>query len=267
MARTNPFQRTAYSPQSANYKPVRDAFSVADFADSTFSGHDLQVYFNEIKVGNVEAVSWTIQTETVSNHVMGRRDPVAFTQGKRVVVGSMVLQQFARHALLQQVFKLHNKVNGLDIGTIGDLWNLSSGAPTNGVNLANGNVNTANTRGSNPLGVTSSFSNTDANNLGNLSNFRGLSAQDQQDQLRDQIIDAARFVRDTKVMYSDQIPPFDIALVGVNKSGAAARCLLHGIQITQETGGYSQNDMGNSVGMAFVALAVTPWTAIETINR
>jgi len=254
--RTNPFQRGAYSSYSANYKPKKASYSVTDYADKTFSGHDHQVYFNDTKVGNAEAISWTTSTETVSNHVMGRRDPVAFTQGKRVVVGSLVLQEFAQHAFLHEIWRLHES----RLGVIGDLWNLSQG--TNGLNLSNGTFDTTQVVGSNALGGGFTYQSPDANNLGGLSNFRGLSATDLQAQLKEQIIDAASAAKNVILQYADQIPPFDITLVGVNKSGAARKCTLFGVQITQETGGISQADMGGQMGMAFVALAVSPWTAL-----
>ena len=267
MAIANPFERGAYSSVSRAYSPVKNNYSLTDFADQTFSGHDLQVYFNDIKVGNLESVSWTTSTETVSNHVMGRRDPVAFTQGKRVIVGSIVMQKFARDALLQQVFQFHRR----NIGTIGDLWTI--GQAVNGLNLAgNGTINTAQVvNGSSTLASSSGASgtvvtNVDANTFSGLTNFRGLSPAELAQQVNDQIRDAANFTKNLIVKYPDQLPPFNITLVGVNKSGAAARCMLYGVQITQETDGFSQQDLGSSTGFAFVCLSKDPWTAIETNN-
>jgi hypothetical protein len=266
MATNNPFERFAYSYQDKSaYTSARPTkYTSTNFAEQTFSGHDLQAFFNDIKVGNLESVSWTISTETVGNYVMGKRDPAAHTQGKRVIVGSMVMQQFARHALIQEVFQMHRR----GLGTIGDLWNLSQGM-SNGNNLRNGNFSADQATGTNSLrasGNSNPFDSGDAANFGGLTNFRGLSPDDFNRQLMDQIIETANIVGATKVIYADQLPAFNITLVGANKAGAAARCTLFGVQITQETGGYSQNDLGSSIGMSFVAQTVSPWTAIETVT-
>jgi hypothetical protein len=76
----------------------------------------------------------------------------------------------------------------------------------------------------------------------------------------------ARIVGSQKFMYSDQVPPFDMTLIGVNTQGAASRCALLGMRITQETAGISTNDMGNAVGMSFVALSIDPWSKVENID-
>jgi hypothetical protein len=109
--RKNVFQRYAYSPRY-NYQtepglddPMADGNNMV-----VFSGGDMQAYINNIKVGNLESVTWSISVEVVGNYVMGRRDAVIYTTGKRVVVGSLVLSQYDRHALLEQVFSVSKKV-------------------------------------------------------------------------------------------------------------------------------------------------------------
>jgi hypothetical protein len=265
MPRTNPFERAAYNNNTRRGYFNNPDYVLPNVADQTFSGHDIQAYYNDIKVGNLEQISWTVSTETVGNFAMGQRDPLAHTQGKRVIVGSMVMQQYARHALLQQVFQLHRRA----IGTIGDLWNLSSttsGVGSNGSNIVNGQFDTAKSAGATGLrAVRPQFEGPEAAQYNGISGFRGLSYDDIANQVANQVRETANAVANQPFMYADQLPPFDITLVGVNKSGAAAKCTLFGVTITNETGGMSLNDLGNSIGMSFVCIARTPWEAIETI--
>jgi len=93
--------------------------------------------------------------------------------------------------------------------------------------------------------------------------LRGISRTAYEQELLRMETDAARSQGSVKFNYSDQLPPFDLTLVGVTKSGHAARCSIFGMQVTQETAGFSQNDLGNSVGMSFVALAVSPWGSLD----
>lgn len=252
----NVFQRYAYSPryQIKGEDPKRFE---ADNNLVVFSGGDLTAYINNIKVSNLESVTWSTSVEVAGNYVMGRRNAVTYTKGKRVVVGSMVLSQYDKHALIEHVFHVSER----GISTIGGLWNPSTNV---GNALATGNrAFTA------PGGVgTTTYIEKDQNVLGtdviqgnNYLN-RGLSREAFERQLQQQYAETAQLVGAQKFNYSDQIPPFDLTLVGVTQSGDAARCSLFGITVTQETGGFSQNDLGNSVGMSFVALAVSPWRPI-----
>jgi hypothetical protein len=253
----NPFQRYAYSntatksdPNTTDYVPQNNLV--------VFSGGDLHAYINNRKVGNLESVTWSISVEVVGNYVMGRRDAVLYTTGKRVVVGSIVLSQYDRHALLEQVFN----ISGLGITTQGSLWNNDpaltlGGFPVNRETItAPGGVNTAQYIEADASKVSDAI-------RGSVSLTRGLSRSAFEVQLQQQLAETARIVGAQKFNYSDQLPPFDLTLVGVTKGGDAARCSLFGLQVTQETAGFSQNDLGNSVGMSFVALAVSPWRPVE----
>ncbi len=254
----NPFQRYAYSPRHLIKGEDPKEFEAGNNL-VVFSGGDLQAYINNIKVGNLESVTWSISVEVVGNYVMGRRDAVLYTTGKRVVVGSLVLSQYDRHALLEQVFQISRR----GITTVGSLWN-----PDQNVGAALATERSTITA---PGGVNlPGYIDTDANKLpggavvqGNNFLTRGLSQSAFNAQLQENLRDTARLIGAQKFNYSDQIPPFDLTLVGVTKSGEAARCSIFGMQVTQETAGFSQNDLGNSVGMSFVALAVSPWRPVD----
>jgi hypothetical protein len=252
----NPFQRFAYSSRvTGSGQPIE---SENDNNLVVFSGGDLHAYINNIKVGNLESVTWSISVEVVGNYVMGRRDAVLYTTGKRVVVGSIVLSQYDRHALLEQVFQVTKR----GIFNQANLWNPSNNLKLSGRARENENVimpdgiNITDTQSTDPnkRGI-------DAIESSVLS--RGLSQTAFERQLQSQLIETARIVGTQKFNYSDQLPPFDLTLVGVTKSGDAARCSIFGLQVTQETAGFSQNDLGNSVGMSFVALSVSPWRPVD----
>lgn len=254
----NPFQRFAYSPRHLIKGEDPKEFE-ANNNLVVFSGGDLQAYFNNIKVGNLESVTWSISVEVVGNYVMGRRDAVLYTTGKRVVVGSIVLSQYDRHALLEQIFQISKR----GITTVGSLWNPDFNV---GAALAQDQKVTTGLVGVNTPGYIENDPNKQPGGeivQGNNFLTRGLSQTAFNQQLAAQLRDTARLIGSQNFNYSDQIPPFDLTLVGVTKSGDAARCSIFGMQITQETAGFSQNDLGNSVGMSFVALAVSPWRPVQ----
>ena len=261
MSVNNVFARGAYSsPRPLNGNTAPGKYQLGSNNEQTFSGHDLQVYFNDLRVGNMEAISWTVSTETVGNYIMGQRDPAAFTQGKRAIVGSIIMQQYAKDALLYEVFQLNLR----KINTLGDLWAQDVVASQIAANQQSTSLVSAAVAGAtvaNGLGYSATF-NTNTLATNNTLAGRGLNQAQLDAQLASQIAETVNIVQNEKVIYPDQLPPFDITLVGVNKAGYAAKCSIFGVEITQSTGSFNQNDMGSSVGMTFVCRMITPWTQI-----
>lgn len=261
MDKRNVFQRFAYSPRY-NYQSVEGVYAPEGNKMVVFSGGDMQAYINNIKVGNLESVTWSISVEVVGNYVMGKRDAQIYTTGKRVVVGSMVLSQYDRHALLEQVFQISKR----QITSIGSLWEMDknwrnkTGQPGDRVTQT---ATVPGGTGTNPSFIYPELDASSDSTGANATFLRGISRTAFEQEMQRMETDASRQAGATKFNYSDQLPPFDLTLVGVTKSGDAARCSIFGLQVTQETAGFSQNDLGNSVGMSFVALAVSPWRSID----
>ena len=265
--RTSIFDRGAWSNYAAStYKG--DRFTSAEVEANTqnpptFAGGDLYVYINNIRVGNLESLTYTISIETVGQYNMGDRNPKAFTQGKRMIAGSMVFSQYDRHAVLQGVFNLTK----LGVRTLGDLWE-----HTNTVNAADQLI----TQQATILGASNLALGSQGTTIapdaspGNASartadayNLRGLSVEALNAELYQQLRNTARLLAATKLVYTDQLPPFDMTLIGMEKSGRAARSAIFGIQFVQETAGWTQNDLGSSMGLSFVCRHVEPWSPVE----
>lgn len=255
MITSNPYRRTAYSPLDPNALKDQNLFAEENEQQVVFSGADLIAFVNHIKVGNLETITVQTSREVVGNYVMGKADAIQITKGKRVIVGSLMFAQYDKHALLEQVFRMSKS----GIKTYGDLWDTRGTANR----LRNMTTITQETRTSKGAGGrTQQQQNTQA--LYDMDGIaRGLSWTEYQLQLDDQSRIASDLVGATKINYADQIPPFDLTLVGVAPNGRAARCTIFGIDITQETGGWSMQDLGNSVGFSFTARAINPWRAVE----
>jgi hypothetical protein len=70
---------------------------------NSFSGSDITAVFSGKVIGEIQAVSYTISREKAPQYVMGRKDPVGFSRGKRGIAGSLVFSMFDRAALLEAV--------------------------------------------------------------------------------------------------------------------------------------------------------------------
>ena len=267
MANTyNQFSRMGYSTID-QYRITAEDEQAIGRTRPTFTGSDMFCHINNKHVRNIESVTWSSSVEVVGDYVMGSRNAQAYRTGKRVIVGTMVFSQYDRHAVLEEVFNLSNPDN--PIRTYQDLWNLDKGnlpiasriisnptsVKTNGRVTAN--VYTASTQ----------ITNNSLYDVQLATRTAGLTLADFETRFQQNLAQAARLKGAVKIDYADMIPLFDLTITGINTRGETTTCGIFGIQITQETAGVSSNDMTNSVGVSFTALAINPWKPIQIVNN
>lgn len=66
---------------------------------TSFSGADIVAVFNNIVVGELQAITYSVTREKAPIYVMGNPNPVSFSRGKRGIAGSLVFTVFDRDAL------------------------------------------------------------------------------------------------------------------------------------------------------------------------
>jgi len=66
----------------------------------------------------------------------------------------------------------------------------------------------------------------------------------------------------SKAFYMDQIPPFDITVLGVNELGAAARLQIWGAECLNEGYGVSIDDMMSEMQSTYVCRHISRWTRL-----
>ena len=67
---------------------------------SSFSGCDIVASFNGSIIGELQAISYSINREKVPVYTMGSAEPRSFSRGKRAIAGNLVFISFNRDALL-----------------------------------------------------------------------------------------------------------------------------------------------------------------------
>ena len=174
------------------------------------SGVEIQAVFGSEKFGDLHMIKYATQRDTANVHVMGNVDPVSVAKGKRATTGACVFAVFDKDRLLE-IMKTDKKVfltnhELANCGTIG----------TNGVTAAQRATASA-AGGTVRVDGTITSSSTDSN---------GYS-----------IFAASNFGASVAPMLIDQIPPFDITLVGISEAtGDASRMVIHGVQFNSEQG-------------------------------
>jgi len=98
---------------------------MANATFNSFSGVDITPIFQGKPIGEIQAISYSINREKAPIYTMGKADPRSFARGKRGIAGSLIFIVFDKHALLERfkasVFSADKDEKGVrnDIGATG----------------------------------------------------------------------------------------------------------------------------------------------------
>ncbi len=198
---------------------------------NSFSGVDIKAVFNNVVIGELQAISYSITREKAPIYTMGSADPRAFSRGKRGIAGTLIFIVFDRSAL---------------VGTFGvftrpdqDSQRMNFQADRDEIrnNLTNEAGISAGISGSREL-LESARNESGLTNIGS-----------------DQAIVAP--------WYADQIPPFDITLAAANEYGALAVMRIFQVEILNEGYGVSIDDIVSEQQMTYIARQVIGWQSVH----
>lgn len=69
---------------------------------NSFSGVDITPILQGKPIGEIQAISYSINREKAPVYTMGKADPRSFARGKRGIAGSLIFIVFDKHALLDR---------------------------------------------------------------------------------------------------------------------------------------------------------------------
>lgn len=190
---------------------------------SSFSGADIRATFGGAEIGELQAISYAIQREKAPVYVMGRKDPLAFSRGKRGIAGTLVFITIDSHALLSAMGMLGEEL-GENIPKF--LSDKRAIRPLGGQNGQNVDV--------------------DDGAPGLLEDNNGS-------------IDFTAGYELSGAWFADQIPPFDVTLTAANEYGAAMTMRIIGVELLNEGAGMSVDDIVLENQYTYVARTLSPW--------
>ena len=203
---------------------------------TTFSGVDITALFDDMAVLTLQGLAISITREKVPVYVFGRSRPVSISRGKRGIAGTLQFVLFDRDALST----LYTRND--------DHWYYAHADEVNWL------MNTQ-----------------------NAANFRGTTQTETLNQLTDPLTgDTVREAGDVNFgvarsmkhipEYMDQVWPFDITLVAQNEYGQGAWSVVVGVEIINEGGGISMDDLTNEEQATYIAIHRHPWTPLEDVD-
>ena len=240
---------------------------------TTSSGVDVTAIFDNISLSTLTGIAISVTREKAPVYTFGSANPRSISRGKRGTAGSLMFTLFDRDAFYglflsedhkyyahaDEINWLTNPVNaasqiglfykdfdnpnanpanqGEDINGFGRNTNGSFSVDQGQVDANGIPVPGDQTLGDNPLALQAGQS---ANN-----GFVG-----------------ARTVR-RSAMYADQVMPFDITLIAQNEYGHASASGVVGVEIINEGGGISMDDITNEQQCTYIAIFRLPWYSLN----
>ena len=206
------------------------------------SGVEIQAVFGNKKFGDLHMIKYATQRDTANVHVMGHVDPVSVAKGKRATTGACVFAIFEKDRLLEAMAKDHKVFltnhELANYGTLNQRDKFSNSSTRSKANRAGGTVR-----------VDGKISTSSVDNMGY------------------SVFAKSNFGQEVAPMLIDQIPPFDITLVGVSEStGDASRMVVHGVQFNSDQGGSSVDDLILERQVTFLARRISPWTQLTDLE-
>lgn len=232
---------------------------------TTFSGIDITAIFDNLVMATLSGIATSLTREKVPVFTVGSANARSISRGKRACAGSLQFTLFDRdpfynlfldpshfyYAHADEVNYLTNPINIAEFTGLffqqgfGDIT--AAGNQLSGGGLAATDPNTGQRgldfqdpgAGAGPVVGTGGAATiptvgTGTGQVGALSVRR--SAQ-----------------------HADQVYPFDITLAAQNEYGRASSCAVIGVEIINEGGGISVDDITNEQQMTFIAITKTPW--------
>lgn len=199
---------------------------------STFGGSDIVCSFDEVVIGECQAITYSITREKVAVYTLGSAEPRSFSRGKRGIAGNLVFIVFNRDALLSSLGdKKITKYKGNDTATL---------------------VNDFDTRFLSMDKWDDYMTNAALDNAGQPDEYTNALVNDE-----------------ATPVYADELLPFDITISCANEYGNRAVTVIYGVEILNEGVGFSIDSPTSERAYTFVARAVDSMVPVagDTENR
>ena len=199
---------------------------------STFGGSDIVCSFDDVVIGECQAITYSITREKVAVYTLGSAEPRSFSRGKRGIAGNLVFIVFNRDSLLSSLGDQKiTKYKGNDVATL---------------------VNEYDTRFLSMDKWDDYMTNAALENAGAPDEYTNALVND-----------------NATPVYADELLPFDITISCANEYGNRAVTVIYGVEILNEGVGFSIDSPTSERAYTFVARAVDSMVPVagDTENR
>lgn len=215
---------------------------------SSLGGADINAVIGNVKFGNVQMISYSIERKKGFIHSIGSTNAKAIGRGIRTVQGALIFSLIDHDSLVKAL----NPNN------------------SNGIFLSNEELINATNTANNGVTGTSSKQQQAFRAGGSLSQTGVIGSNTFSSTVETSIFKPSNFGKEnTQAYLSDQLLPFDITGVGIPEYGAqfAKRFIIRGVELMTESSGTSINDLSIEKQHTFIARTVDDWVSLADLDQ
>lgn len=218
----------------------------------TLSGCEIHAVFGNIRFGDIQMIKYTSSRQRAPVYTLGSPNARAMARGVRSINGALIFSHLSTRSIVDQMAESGAKVF------------LSNDEMSNYVS--------DNNRKNKPITAVEKAALVARTSGGTLAQtgFIGSATEFDPFNTGTDIFDAKSFGQVTTPYLADQLPPFDITLVGVPEVAGQdiedgkfqpQSLIIRGVEFTSEASGTSIQDMVIEKQMAFIARSIHEWSS------
>ena len=228
----------------------------------SLSGSEIHAVFGNIKFADIQMIKYASSRQKAPVYTMGSADLRAIARGPRSINGALIFSHLSKQNLVEKMSEAGYKVFLSNDETA----NYNSAYKKQGAAGTNGDANTLKRQALRASGTIANYGAVSQNGLsagaGTFDPFA----------VGEDIYNLSNFGQVQSAFLADQLPPFDITLVGIPETAAQGlldktykpqSLVLRGVEFVSEASGTSIEDLVIEKQMSFLARSLQDWSGVE----
>lgn len=228
----------------------------------SLSGSEIHAVFGNIKFADIQMIKYASSRQKAPVYTMGSADLRAIARGPRSINGALIFSHLSKQNLVEKMGEAGYKVFLSNDETA----NYNSAYKKQGAAGTNGDANTLKRQALRASGTIANYGAVSKNGLsagaGTFDPFA----------VGEDIYNLSNFGQVQSAFLADQLPPFDITLVGIPETAAQGlldktykpqSLVLRGVEFVSEASGTSIEDLVIEKQMSFLARSLQDWSGVE----
>lgn len=228
----------------------------------SLSGSEIHAVFGNLKFADIQMIKYASSRQKAPVYTMGSADLRAIARGPRSINGALIFSHLSKQNLVEKMGEAGYKVFLSNDETA----NYNSAYKKQGAAGTPGDANTLKRQALRASGTIANYGAVSKNGLSaDAGTFDPFA-------VGEDIYNLSNFGQVQSAFLADQLPPFDITLVGIPETAAQGlldktykpqSLVLRGVEFVSEASGTSIEDLVIEKQMSFLARSLQDWSGVE----
>ena len=228
----------------------------------SLSGSEIHAVFGNIKFADIQMIKYASSRQNAPVYTMGSADLRAIARGPRSINGALIFSHLSKQNLVEKMGEAGYQV----FLSNDETTNYNSAYKKQGAGGTDGDANTLKRQALRASGTIANYGAVSQNGLSaDAGTFDPFA-------VGEDIYNLSNFGQVQSAFLADQLPPFDITLVGIPETAAQGlldktykpqSLVLRGVEFVSEASGTSIEDLVIEKQMSFLARSLQDWSGVE----